>query len=159
MKTQLALISALVLMTGCAGSYPERVVTKGPLICTADQVCPQLALGWNEEERKGFKITAEINDSLQYEIKQLSFIVDGQPYTYSTIMPTKYVKQQDTLQTSSNSIYVPVSFLNSFRNAKAIDLKLVTNQGEITRPILKENGEKSSAYLTFQKGYSTQLSK
>ena len=37
---------------------------------------------------------------------------------------------------------------------KKIDLKLVTDKQEILRPILKENGEKSSAYLTFLKGYT-----
>lgn len=156
MKTQLALVSALVLLTGCAGSYPERVVTKGPLICAADEVCPELALRWNEEKRNGFKITAEINNATAYNIQQLNFIVDGQPYVYSTIQATQ-VKTIAGLQKSSNSINVPVSFLNSFRDAKEIDLKLVTDKGEITRPLLKANGEKSSAYLTFLKGYTGEV--
>lgn len=153
MKIKLAIISALVALTGCAGSYPERVVTKGPLICSAGEICPELALRWNDEKRNGFKITAQINDSQQHDIKQLNFIVDGQPYIYSTIQATQY-KTTAGVTNSSNFINVPVSFLNSFRDAKEIDLKLVTNNGEIIRPILKSNGEKSSAYLTFLKGYT-----
>lgn len=156
MKIQLALISAAILMTACAGSAPERIVTKGPLICSANEVCPELAIRWKEETRDGFKITAEINNAQQYNIKQLNFIVDGQAYVYSTINSTQFKKSANTT-ISSNSITVPVSFLNSFRDAKEIELKLVTDQGEITRPILKANGEKSSAYLTFIKGYTGQI--
>lgn len=52
MKLQLALISSIACLTlaGCAGSYPEKVVTKGPLICEANDVCPELAMRWNEEK-------------------------------------------------------------------------------------------------------------
>ena len=156
MKTQLALLSVAILMTACAGSYPERVVTKGPLICSSNEVCPELAIRWKEETRDGFKITAEINNAQQYDIKQLNFIVDSQPYAYSTINATQYTKVGSTTA-SSNSITVPVSFLNSFRDAKEIELELVTDQGKIIRPILKANGEKSSAYLTFIKGYTDKL--
>lgn len=154
MKLQLALISSIACLTlaGCAGSYPEKVVTKGPLICEANEVCPELAMRWNEEKRNGFKITAEINNSNKYDIKQFVFLVDGQPYAYSTINPTQY-----SGQTSSNSINVPASFLNSFRSGKEITLKLVTDQGDIERPILKADGQQSSAYLTFLKGYTGQI--
>lgn len=158
MKTQLCLISLLALLTACAGSYPERVITKGPLICVSNEICPELAVRWNEETRDGFKISAEINHATAYEIKQLVFVVDGKPYTYSTIDPTAHTKFESVIQ-STNSIRVPVSFLNSFKDAKMIDLKLITDQGEIQRPILKENGEKSSAYLTFLKGYTAQSTK
>ena len=152
MKTHLALISSLLILGGCVSHVPDRVVTKGPLICSTGEVCPELALRWNEETRDGFKITAEINEPNAYDIKQLVFLVDNQPYTYSTIDPTVNETVGTTIK-SSNSIRVPVSFLNSFRGAKKIDLKLVTDKEEILRPILKENGQKSSAYLTFLKGY------
>lgn len=149
MKLQLACVATVALLTGCAGSYPERVVTKGPLICETGDVCPELAVRWIDEKRDGFKITAEINHPTPYDIKQFVFLVDGQPYTYSTIHPTQRIEQ-----VSSNSIIVPVSFLNSFRSGKDISLKLVTDQGEIERPVLTADGQKSSAYLTFLKGYT-----
>ncbi len=154
MKFQLALISSLACVTlvGCAGSYPERVVTKGPLICEANEVCPELSMRWKDEIRDGFKITAEINNPTKYEIKQFVFLVDGQAYTYSTLNTTQF-----TNQVSSNSILVPVSFLNSFRSGKEISLKLVTDQGDVERSILKADGQKSSAYLTFLKGYTGQV--
>ena len=158
MKTQLFLISTLALLTAWAGSYPDRVVTKGPLICLSNEICPELSVRWNEETRDGFKISAEINHTATYDIKQLVFVVDGQPYIYSTIEPTAHTTSESVI-TSTNSIRVPVSFLNSFRDAKTIDLKLVTDQGEIQRPILKEDGQKSSAYLTFLKGYAVQPAK
>lgn len=153
MKTHLALISSVLLLTACAGQVSERVVTKGPLICTSDEICPELSMRWKEETREGFKVSAEITNADSYDIKQFVFLVDGQPYTYSTIEPTQYVSQTN-LKTSSNFIRVPTSFLNSFRDGKQIDLKLITDKGDIQRPILKENGEKSSAYLTFLKGYA-----
>lgn len=156
MKLKFAFLSTMVVLAGCAGAYPERVVTKGPLICAANEVCPELAMRWNEEKRNGFRITTEINNAQQFDIKQFVFLVDGQPYTYSTIEPTKYTSLGAT-KVSSNSINVPVSFLNSFRNAKTIELKLVTDQGEINRPILTADGQKSSAYLTFLKGYTGDL--
>ncbi|OTG82846.1 hypothetical protein [Acinetobacter sp. ANC 4648] len=156
MKIQIALISAFVILTGCASSQPLKVITKGPLICEADEVCPELAMRWNEETRNGFKITTEINNPEQFDIKQLVFLVDGQPYAYSTISPTAYTTTGH-LKTSTNSIHVPVSFLNSFRDGKEINLKLVTDKGEINRPILKANGQKSSAYVSFLKGYTGQM--
>lgn len=156
MKIQLALISSLALLTACAGSYPERVVTKGPLICAADEICPELSMRWIDDKRNGFKVTAEINNPQQFDIKQMNFIIDGQPYAYSTIQATEYQSQENS-KISSNSINVPVSFLNSFRTAKEIDLQLVTDQGNLERPILKADGQKSSAYLTFIKGYTGQL--
>lgn len=156
MKTHLLLISSFLLLGGCVSNMPDRVVTKGPLICAANEVCPELAVRWNEETRDGFKISAEINHPEAFDIKQLVFVVDGQPYTYSTIEATTHTKSENAV-TSSNSIRVPASFLNSFRNAKTIDLKLVTDKDEIVRPILKDNGEKSSAYLTFLKGYTGQV--
>ena len=52
---------------------------------------------------------------------------------------------------------VPVSFLNSFRSGKEISLKLITDKGDIERPILKADGQQSSAYLTFIKGYSQHI--
>lgn len=155
MKFKLALLSTAIFLTACAGSQPERVVTKGPLICAADEICPNLSIGWIEDKRNGFKIAAEISNPSKYEIKQLNFIVDGQSYVYSTLKTTQFITVAG-VTSSSNHIYVPVSFLNSFRDAKNIELNIVTDQGEITRPILKENGEKSSAYLTFLKGYSNQ---
>ncbi|NHB57437.1 hypothetical protein [Acinetobacter shaoyimingii] len=151
-KFSLTLITATILLSACATSAPERIVTKGPLICSEHEVCPELSIRWIEEKRNGFKITAEINNAEAYNIKQLEFIIDGQPYTYSTIQPTKF-KDVSGLKNSTNFIQVPVSFLNSFTHAKQIDLKLVTDKGDIERPILKANGEKSSAYLTFLKGY------
>jgi len=129
---------------------------KNSVICASDEICPELALRWNDEKRDGFKITAEINNPEQFEIKQLNFIIDGQPYVYSTVQATQYSTQAAS-KISSNSIYVPVSFLNSFRDAQAIDLKLVTDKGDIERPLLTADGKKSSAYLTFLKGYTGQV--
>ena len=153
MKTHLALISSILFLSGCAGTVSERIVTKGPLICEAGEICPELAIGWKEQTREGFKISAEITNANAYHIQQFEFLVDGQPYTYSTIEPTQY-NTQGALTTSSNFIRVPVSFLNSFRDGQQIELKLMTDKGDILRPIKKANGEKSSAYLTFLKGYA-----
>ncbi len=151
MKIQFALISAALLMTACAGTptTSPKVVTKGPLICETGAVCPELAMKWNDDQRDGFKVTAEINSPEAYDIKQFVFLVDGQPYAYSTISATEYANQ-----VSSNSINVPVSFLNSFQNGKEISLKLITDKGDIERSILTADGQKSSAYLTFLKGYT-----
>ncbi|SPL71467.1 hypothetical protein [Acinetobacter stercoris] len=156
MKIQYALLGSLILLTGCVNNAPTKVITKGPLICSTGDVCPSLSAKWNQETRDGFKITADIDNPTKYDIKQLVFVVDGQAYTYSTIQPTVYTEAAGIVN-SSNSIFVPRSFLNSFRNAKEIDLKLVTDQGEIVRPILTADGQKSSAFLTFEKGYTEEL--
>lgn len=158
MKFQIALSSALaLLLSACATSHLEqRVVTKGPLICAADEVCPEIAMRWNDEQRNGFKITAEINNPEQYDIKKFTFLIDGQPYEYSTVQATQYRADAQN-KVSSNSIVVPVSFLNSFHSAKEIDLKLSTDKGDILRPVLTADGHKSSAYLTFIKGYTGQV--
>ena len=111
---------------------------------------------WNQEKRDGFKVSAEINSPEQYNIQEFIFTVDGQPYTYSTIAATEFStgKNQETI--STNHIIVPVSFLNSFRNSKEINLKLVTDKGAIERPVLK-NGQQSSAYIAFIKTYTEHM--
>ena len=152
MKIQLAFLSSVLLLTACATPNSLKVVTKGPLICETNEVCPELAMRWNEEKRNGFKITAEINNVNKYMIKQFVFLVDGQTYAYSVLNQTQF-----TGQVSANSIYVPASFLNSFRNGKEISLKLITDQGDIERSVLKADGQQSSAYLTFLKGYTGQI--
>lgn len=157
MKIQLALLSSVLLLTACATPNSLKVVTKGPLICEANEVCPELAMRWNEEKRDGFKITADIKNAEQYNIQQFVFTVDGQPYAYSTIAATENTTLENGSKLSSNYIIVPVSFLNSFRNGKEISLKLMTDKGDIERPLLKADGQKSSAYLTFIKGYSQHL--
>lgn len=154
-KLCFALFGATLVLVGCASSQPVKMVAKGPLICAENEVCPNLSVKWDDKNRDGFTISSEISHTENYDIKQMVFLVDNQPYAYSTIQPTQYL-EQNTSKVSSNFIKVPVSFLNSFRNAKQIDLKLITDKGEIERPILKENGEKSSAYLTFLKGYTEQ---
>lgn len=154
-KLCFTLFGATLILVGCATSQPVKMVTKGPLICAENEICPELSVKWDKENRDGFTISSEITSSENIEIKQLVFLIDNQPYAYSTIQPTQY-KVLNGLKNSSNFIKVPVTFLNSFRDAKQIDLKLVTDKGEIERPLLKSNGEKSSAYLTFLKGYTDQ---
>lgn len=120
------------------------------MICAQNELCPAVKVTWNEQSRSNLKITAYLPSAKDdYDIQQFVFLIDQKPYSYAPTTATthEYINRM-VPHRSSNYIVVPSAFLSTFKNAKDIELKLVTDKGNITRPVYR-NGQQSSAYRAF----------
>lgn len=132
----------------------NRVETTGQVICEAGKPCTELTFDWKLQSNNLYKVRADLYDQQAYDIQKIVLKVDGQNYPY---MPTNKSVQKPVLASnlinSSNFIEVPTSMINIFYNAKAIDLLVFTDKGEISHAVLKD-GEESRAFKTFKRGYA-----
>ncbi|NCI78131.1 hypothetical protein [Acinetobacter kanungonis] len=152
LKTAFLGTATVMGLAGCATSstQPPNIASTGLLICAQNELCPAVKVTWNEQERSHLKITAYLPSAKEdYDIQQFVFLIDQKPYSYTPAAATthEYINRM-VPHRSSNYIVVPSSFLSTFKNAKDIELKLVTNKGNITRPVYR-NGQQSSAYRAF----------
>lgn len=132
----------------------QRVETTGQVICEAGKPCTELTFDWKLQSNNLYKVRTDLYDPLAYDIQKVVLKVDGQNYPY---MPTTKTSQKSVLNSSlinsSNYIEVPASLIKIFYNAKAIDVTLFTDKGEISHAALKD-GEESRAFKTFKRGYT-----
>lgn len=132
----------------------SRVETKGQVICEASKPCPEITFDWKLQPNNLYKVHADFYDNEKFDIQRLIFLIDGQAFEFNV---TGQTIQRPVLNSqminSSNFIDVPASFINKFNAAKAIDISIVTEKGEISHSILKED-KVSFAYKTFKRGYS-----
>lgn len=152
LKTSLFTIVATMGFAGCATSstQPQNIASTGLLICAQNELCPAVKVAWNEQNRSNLKVTAYLPSAKDdYDIQQFVFLIDQKTYSYVPAAATthEYIGRM-VPHRSSNYIVVPSSFLSTFKNAKDIELKLVTDKGNITRPVYR-NGQQSSAYHAF----------
>lgn len=152
LKTSLFTILATMGLAGCATSstQPQNIASTGLLICAQNELCPAVKVTWNEQNRNNLKVTAYLPSAKDdYDIQQFVFLIDQKPYSYAPTTATthEYINRM-VPHRSSNYIVVPSAFLSTFKNAKDIELKLVTDKGNITRPVYR-NGQQSSAYRAF----------
>ena len=161
MKKIVGLMTAFILLHGCATipenkSNTDRLATAGLLLCKPNEQCPIMAASWNSENKNQLRIDVRLNSSyLYYDIKKITFIVDGKHLSYTPTQPTEleYISRLEPKR-SSNHIVVPSSFLNDFKNAKRIDVQISTDHGTIKRPMYID-GRASSAYQNFVGVYSS----
>ncbi|BBF78918.1 hypothetical protein URS_2946 [Acinetobacter ursingii] len=115
-----------------------------------------MAASWNSGNKNQLRIDVRLNSSyLYYDIKKITFIVDGKHLSYTPTQPTEleYISRLEPKR-SSNYIVVPSSFLKDFKNAKRIDVQISTDHGAIKRPMYID-GRASSAYQNFVGVYSS----
>ena len=161
MKKTFGLITAFILLHGCASvpqntSKTDRLATAGLLLCKPAEQCPVMAASWNSENKEQLRIDVRLNSNhLYYDIKQITFIVDGKRLSYIPPQPTElqYISRLQPKR-SSNHIIVPNGFLNNFKNAKRIDVQIKTDYGSIKRPMYVD-GQASSAYQNFVNAYAS----
>ncbi|MCU4412578.1 hypothetical protein KTH71_00750 [Acinetobacter sp. WU_MDCI_Axc73] len=161
MKKIVGLMTALVLLQGCTTvpetkSNTDRLATAGLLLCKPNEQCPIMAASWNSENKNQLRIDVRLNSSyLYYDIKKITFIVDGKHLSYTPTQPTEleYISRLEPKR-SSNHVIVPSSFLNDFKNAKRIDVQINTDHGAIKRPMYID-GQASSAYQNFVNVYAS----
>lgn len=161
MKKIVGLMTAFILLHGCATvpenkSNTDRLATAGLLLCKPNEQCPIMAASWNSGNKNQLRIDVRLNSCyLYYDIKKITFIVDGKHLSYIPTQPTEleYISRLEPKR-SSNHIVVPSSFLNDFKNAKRIDVQISTDHGAIKRPMYID-GRASSAYQNFVGVYSS----
>lgn len=160
MKRIFGWCTALFLLHGCATvpqdtAPPDDVATAGLLLCQPTEQCPIMSAHWNPENKSQLRIDVRLNSSyLYYDIKKVTFIVDGKHLSYKPKQPTvlRYVNRLEPRR-SSNYIVVPSSFLSEFKNAKSIEVQINTDHGPIKRAMYKD-GQQSSAYKNFIEVYN-----
>ncbi|AMW78941.1 hypothetical protein AMD27_08660 [Acinetobacter sp. TGL-Y2] len=131
----------------------SRVETKGQVICEASKPCPEITFEWKLQPNNLYKVRADFYDNEKFDIQRIVFRLDGQPHEFNvTGATTQRPVLNSQMVNSSNYIDVPASFLNNFNSAKAIDISIVTEKGDISHSILKED-KVSFAYKTFNSGY------
>lgn len=132
----------------------NRIETKGQVICEAAKPCAELTFDWKVKSNNLYKVRADLYDPQQYDIQRVTFNIDGQSYPYVVTGKTSNKNiLNSSLINSFNFIDVPASLINKLYNAKAIDVSLLTDKGEISHSALKD-GEESRAYKTFKRGYT-----
>lgn len=136
-----------------------RVETRGQVICEPSKPCTELTFDWKSQNNNLYKLYTDLYDPTQYDIKKVVFTIDGQTYPYQTQNSTQYRKVRNSdLINSNNFVVVPSSFINLFNRASTIDISVITTQGPINHSVLTID-KQSYAYLTFKRGYNSQLNK
>lgn len=175
MKNYLVLGFTLLLLTGCITvpkNKPEtrtlklkgvntvenskviqRTITRGQLLCEAGQKCPELAIDWKQTKGE-YPVSLHYYDQNKLDISTISFIVDGNTYSYNTLSQTNYRPlEKSNIIDSSNTVLVPKEIFKNFKQAQSIAVIMKTNQGEITHYLLNNN-VKLDAYRLFLRAYS-----
>lgn len=132
----------------------SRVETKGQVICEASKPCPEITFDWKPQINNLYKVRADLYNDEKFDIQRVVFKIDGQSYPFMSAGQTvQRPVLHSQMTNSSNYVDVPASFINRFNSAKAIDISIVTEKGEISHAILKD-GQESFAYKTFKRGYA-----
>lgn len=93
MKKIVGLMTAFILLHGCATvpenkSNTDRLATAGLLLCKPNEQCPIMAASWNSGNKNQLRIDVRLNSSyLYYDIKKITFIVDGKHLSYTQHNP------------------------------------------------------------------------
>lgn len=132
-----------------------RVETKGQVICEAEKPCTELSFDWQRQSNTLYKVTADLYNEQQFNISRVDFQIDGNSFPFTASPnPASRTVLNSSLINSSNFIEVPFSFLNRFNKAKEIIVTVVTDKGDITHAVLKDDKE-SFAYKTFKNGFKS----
>lgn len=129
-----------------------RINTRGQLLCEAGTVCPEVEIDWNKNQGN-YPTTFHLYDRKQYEIKEVNFVIDGKPRSFSTIGNTasRNINNSGIFQ-SSNTIEIPANYFSQIHKAKNIQIIISTNDGDLVNDMLR-NGKPSDAYRLFLRAY------
>ena len=132
----------------------SRVETKGQVICEASKPCPEITFDWKLQPNNLYKVRVDFYDNEKFDIQRIVFLIDEQSHEFKVIAPTtQRAVLNSQMINSSNYIDVASSFIYKFNSAKTIDISILTEKGEISHSILKED-KSSFAYKTFKNGYA-----
>ena len=145
MKKVLCCLSLCAIISGCSSlpntsttsSSIDHLATAGSLSCKANELCPNVVVEWNKQQKDRLNIDVALNSTYEYyDITGMTFSVDGKSFSYSPVEKTqqKYINRLIPKR-SSNTFIIPSLFLSELRNAKNIELSIETDKGTIKRPV------------------------
>lgn len=170
MNKTLCLLSLCIAMSGCStlpdSSTPatlDNLATAGSLNCKANELCPNVFVEWDKQQKQQLRVETVLNSSYDYyDIKSITFLIDGRSFSYQPVGPTEQKNINRLIpRRSSNSFIVPSSFLYELRKAQNVELSIETDKGNIKRSVYTPN-QQSTLYQNFVKliaGLPTQASK
>ncbi|MCH7357561.1 hypothetical protein MMP61_18665 [Acinetobacter sp. NIPH 1958] len=162
MNKTLCLLSLCIVMSGCStlpvSSVPstDNLATAGSLTCKANELCPNVFVEWDKQHKAQLSVETVLNSSYDYyDIKGITFVVDGKAFAYKPIGPTKQKNINRLIpRRSSNSFVLPSTFLYELDKAKNVELSIETDKGNIKRSVYTPS-QQSMLYHNFVKLIST----
>jgi len=134
-------LSAL-LITGCVSNpngTHSNIGTQGLLICQPNEICPIVTVVWNETHKDILKVKLSLNSVYtQYNIEKVVFSDGTTSHSFNVTGPTE-IDFAFKANRSRNSILVPVNLMADFKDSKNVFMEIHTDQGTVTRYILKDN--------------------
>lgn len=158
MKKVLYGLSLCTIISGCSSlqntatpsTTMDHLTTAGSLSCKANELCPNVVVEWNKEQKDRLNIDVALNSTYEYyDITGMTFSVDGKSFNYSPAEKTqqKYINRFIPKR-SSNTFIIPSLFLHELRNAKNVELSIETDKGTIKRPVYTPT-QQSMLYQNF----------
>ncbi|WP_374666148.1 hypothetical protein [Acinetobacter sp.] len=159
MKKMMGLALSAMLISGCA-ALPEsgNVGTSGLLLCEANELCPAVLVGWNEQKKDVLDMKISLNSvSHYYTIKHVSFSNGQKTLDFTPAAATEQAMILGMYR-SRAFVTVPVKLMAELKvegqkEDQNITMSLETDRGTITRYVLR-NGQESSLFQQFKQVYS-----
>ena len=133
---------AALLITGCASNSvnnTSNLGTQGLLICQPNEMCPIVTVVWNEAHKDVLKVKLSLNSAYtKYNIEKVVFSDGVKSHSFNAIGPTE-IDFAFKANRSRNSVLVPVNVMADFRGSQSVFMEIHTDQGVITRYLLKDN--------------------
>lgn len=158
MKKTLSLLSLCIVMSGCS-TLPDsstnatgNLATAGSLNCKANELCPNVFVEWDQQQKQQLRVETVLNSSYDYyDIKAITFLIDGKAFSYPAAGPTQQKNINRLIpRRSSNSFIVPSLFLYELSKAQNVELSIETDKGNIKRSVYTPN-QPSMLYQNFVK--------
>lgn len=141
-KNLLWATSSIALMTGCASTPTTKnpnIGLQGLLICQTNEICPIVTIAWNESFKDSLKVKMSLNSAYQkYNIQKVTLTNGEKSHTFNVTGPTAHDYVFGSYR-SRNNIMVPVNLMADFSGSQKISMNIHTDQGVISRYILKDN--------------------
>ncbi len=141
-KKLLCIPLGVLLITGCASNPNDatsNVGTQGLLICQPSELCPIVTVVWNETHKDFLKVKLSLNSAYtKYNIEKVVFSDGAKSHSFNVLGPTE-IDFAFKANRSRNSVLIPVNLMGDFKGSQNIFMEIHTDQGVITRYILKDN--------------------
>ena len=130
------------MITGCTSNPNDtnpNLGTRGLLICETNEICPIVTVVWNETHKDILKVNLSLSSIYKkYNIEKVVFSDGAKSHSFNVIGPTE-IDFAFKANRSRNSVLIPVNLMGDFKGSQNIFMEIHTDQGVITRYILKDN--------------------
>ncbi|WP_151869814.1 hypothetical protein [Acinetobacter sp. TUM15509] len=158
MKKTLSLLSLCIVMNGCS-TLPDtsttstgHLATAGSLNCKTNELCQNVFVEWDKQHKQQLSVETVLNSSYDYyDIKGITFFIDGKAFTYQPVGPTQQKNINRLIpRRSSNRFILPSTFLLELKKAQNVELSIETDKGNIKHSVYTPT-QQSTLYQNFAK--------